>query len=420
MMGSGVLEVDGISTLPEPILHHILSFLPFKEVAQTCLLSKRWKQVWQTFPDVEVGGMFTNPRKSKEILTSLEPALLNRQRKMISIKKFSLELDLINSPENASLAGRCLGLAIKSEVKELVLVHWRSERCNLPEIIFYTESLHVLELSYCKLQQPSENVKLFSLRKLALREVCADDQVIASLISGCPLIEYLEIRSCEGLQSLDLVNLSNLKEIILVNTSDIKRVEIKTSNVNALAIHQTYLFPIEINVSSCGNLKRLTFDFLPIADEWLCNGISKFPLLEYLSMTKCHKLKSVRISSPCLKTLILECCDNLIQVEIETPNLSIFKYHGDLISFSSNALSLSETSLCFSSHLMVNIKWIVKYIEILAMFQKFSKVLNLQCREGEVCQWLNACLPTHTHTHIYFLLKCSLLPSNLLSCIVNL
>ena len=137
-------------------------------------------------------------------------------------------------------------------------------------------------------------------------------------------------------------------------------------------------------------------------------------------MTKCHKLTSVRISSPCLKTLILECCDNLIQVEIETPNLSIFKYHGDLISFSSNALSLSETSLCFSSHLMVNIKWIVKYIEILAMFQKFSKVLNLQCREGEVCQWLNACLPTHTHTHIYFLLKCSLLPSNLLSCIVNL
>lgn len=87
---------------------------------------------------------------------------------------------------------------------------------------FYAESLDVLELSYCKLQQPRENVKLFSLRKLALREICADDQVIASLISGCPLIEYLEIRSCEGLESLELVNLSNLNEIILVSTCDIK------------------------------------------------------------------------------------------------------------------------------------------------------------------------------------------------------
>lgn len=150
MKGSGIHEVDRISALPESVLHHILSFLSFKEVAQTCLLSKRWKQVWRTFPDVEVGGMDTNPRKSKEILTSLEPALLNRQREMINIKKFSLELDLINPPENASLAGRCLGLALKCEVKELVLVHWRRERCNLPEIVFYAELLDVLELSYCK------------------------------------------------------------------------------------------------------------------------------------------------------------------------------------------------------------------------------------------------------------------------------
>lgn len=103
-------------------------------------------------------------------------------------------------------------------------------------------------------------------------------------------------------------------------------------------------------------------------------------------------MKSIRISSPCLKTLILKCCDKLIQLEIETPNLSIFKYHGDLISFSSNALSLSETSLCFSSHYMVNIEWVVGYIEVLAMFQKFSKDLDLQCRKGE-----NVIIPQEPH-----------------------
>ncbi|WJX30864.1 hypothetical protein P8452_19357 [Trifolium repens] len=37
---------DRISDLPDPILCHILSFLPTKQAATTCVLSKRWKPVW--------------------------------------------------------------------------------------------------------------------------------------------------------------------------------------------------------------------------------------------------------------------------------------------------------------------------------------------------------------------------------------
>ncbi|KAI9166249.1 hypothetical protein LWI28_028830 [Acer negundo] len=43
-----VEEVDLISELPEGVLNKILSFLPFKEIVQTSVLSTIWEQVWRT------------------------------------------------------------------------------------------------------------------------------------------------------------------------------------------------------------------------------------------------------------------------------------------------------------------------------------------------------------------------------------
>ncbi|KAF9615784.1 hypothetical protein IFM89_026450 [Coptis chinensis] len=39
---------DIISGLYEPLIHHILSFMDMKEVLKTCLLSKRWTNLWRS------------------------------------------------------------------------------------------------------------------------------------------------------------------------------------------------------------------------------------------------------------------------------------------------------------------------------------------------------------------------------------
>ncbi|KAF6156586.1 hypothetical protein GIB67_033131 [Kingdonia uniflora] len=48
---SGVVkDIDRLSALHNAILYSILSLLPTKEVVQTCVLSKRWRDVWCSVP----------------------------------------------------------------------------------------------------------------------------------------------------------------------------------------------------------------------------------------------------------------------------------------------------------------------------------------------------------------------------------
>jgi len=44
---------DRISDLPDEIIHHILSFLPFSQIAPTSLLSKRWNPLWLTIHNAD-------------------------------------------------------------------------------------------------------------------------------------------------------------------------------------------------------------------------------------------------------------------------------------------------------------------------------------------------------------------------------
>ena len=46
---------DKLSDLPDCVLLHILSFLNTKYAVQTCVLSKRWKNLWKRLPSLRIG-----------------------------------------------------------------------------------------------------------------------------------------------------------------------------------------------------------------------------------------------------------------------------------------------------------------------------------------------------------------------------
>ncbi|GJN06838.1 hypothetical protein PR202_ga24607 [Eleusine coracana subsp. coracana] len=47
---------DRISALPDSICEHVLSFLPAKDAVRTCVLARRWRNVWTRSPSLRVTG----------------------------------------------------------------------------------------------------------------------------------------------------------------------------------------------------------------------------------------------------------------------------------------------------------------------------------------------------------------------------
>lgn len=79
--------------------------------------------------------------------------------------------------------------------------------------------------------------------------------------------------------------------------------------------------------------------------------------------------------SPHLKKLDFTSTEKLVELKLNTPNLSMFKTSGSMVSFSSNALALSETVFYYTFY----VDKYVKLIELLAKFDHRYEVLNLIC-----------------------------------------
>ncbi|CAL5085724.1 unnamed protein product [Urochloa decumbens] len=52
--GGGGGEPDRLSALPDCLLHVIMSSLKARQVVQTCVLSKRWRDLWRSLPSLDV------------------------------------------------------------------------------------------------------------------------------------------------------------------------------------------------------------------------------------------------------------------------------------------------------------------------------------------------------------------------------
>ncbi|KAK3219228.1 hypothetical protein Dsin_013198 [Dipteronia sinensis] len=388
--------VDRISELPEPILHNILLFLPFKQVAQTCVLSKIWERTWRRYPVLEFGGTILRgdlcrpfrmdlQKKMKRRLNCWEQVLRNRCREMMSMKKFTLDMDLCGDPEFESFANRCIWFAVERDVKELRLdFEYRNNILfKLPQSVLISGSIEFLKLRSCLLELRRFNIQLSSLKTLFLSHVFLDDHMIESLVSGCPLLEDLGFDSCQGFKSLELYGLNRLNEVKVTNNDELQRLNVEELNIHFLAIFWSSPAACDINVASCKNIKDLSLSRVCMKDNWLCNLISELSILKFLSIFDCFELESFRISSPYLQELCLSGCRNLVEISIRAPNLHVFVYSGKIISLSLNALALSKIDLELQIIGFYS-QWFVKCVEYLETFRSFSQVLYLRGTMDEI------------------------------------
>ncbi|XP_065858730.1 F-box/LRR-repeat protein 25-like [Euphorbia lathyris] len=242
-------EEDRISALPDFLIHHILSFLPATDLVQTLILSKRWKYQWTHVPVLKfvpnddssimlhgdgdcIGGLPDSvihriisflPSTKDAFKTDLyntwqhkwtDVPILN----FVSNEKFvidSKDIPLVYLDPRLSLWVR---FAAKKDVKELILdcdgakVEFGHEY-PLPQFIFNNSSFVKMKICACDFT-PNGKVNWESLKSLRLDHSEFGDQAVENVLSGSPLLEYLELRRC-GFQGALVVASEHLKTFIL-------------------------------------------------------------------------------------------------------------------------------------------------------------------------------------------------------------
>lgn len=247
----------------------------------------------------------------------------------------------------------------------------------------------MLELVGCKLKPTRSCVKFSSLRTLTLARVFAKEHVIKNIVAQCPLIEYLSVFDCDGFRGLDFRSLTNVIRFEMWCEYDLERVIVDAPNAFSVIVGGRFVSHV-MSVSTCKNVRWLKLGVLGISDEWLTYEISQFPFLEYLHIERAQHLQNLKISSPSLEVLCMDRCESVIDIKVNTHNLSTFRSIGNITAFSStDHLALLATDLRFPSRNLDN-EWFVQYIGLLTQFYQLSQVLNFAKRDRQGTSMLTA------------------------------
>ncbi|XP_058736894.1 F-box/FBD/LRR-repeat protein At5g53840-like [Vicia villosa] len=270
---------DRISTLPEAIICHILSFLQTKQSAATSILSKRWKNIWLSVPVLDfrptrITDATTNFRFNDfvySVFISRDPAL--------PIKSFSLHVKYkcgyINTTGFPLIPSftKWLNYVLQRGVEHLTLdVATPGGLPLLPISIFTCRTLVVLHLTVFWVQYSFSSVELPLLKTLNLEFITFPEDVdFMLLLDGCPILEKLFISNV----------FSNCQEDSLISSNKWKNFSLGNLIVADVAdVDFSYFrFPFQ----ALQNVRSLS---IKIAKEHVrIDAIPTFHNLTYLNLT---------------------------------------------------------------------------------------------------------------------------------------
>ncbi|XP_062164886.1 F-box/LRR-repeat protein At3g03360-like [Alnus glutinosa] len=279
-------KIDRISELPEPVLEHILSFIPLKKknLQLSTFPIPEFDHIFSEFNPfrVEKLGNISNNEKKQTIRRKkddfryfVERVLQSRYRRRLSINKFKLMM-ILDHESDCALVDSWIGYAIERNVKEIYL-----EIVSLFESVLTAKSITELNLVAIKLDSFYSEVNLSSLRKLSLYAVRVEDhQFIQTLLTGCPVVEEISLEVCLGLKSIRVSGLPKLMALKLTDKHDLERVEVQASTtLQSLHIHN-HKPCMQMNLAPCENLKKLVLCAPTTTDKWLHEVLLKHPLIE--------------------------------------------------------------------------------------------------------------------------------------------
>ncbi|PIM99662.1 Leucine rich repeat protein [Handroanthus impetiginosus] len=328
-------EEDTIGSLPDHILHEIMSLLPPRYAAITSVLSHRWLKIWLTFPSIQLDE--TKFSKREQFLHCLRATLARRN--LLYLQKLRLQRLRPGSLELYQLINRFMDVVLSKgalkilEITFLHYVHLRYEQLYVlaKEMFSLCSSLIALRIEGCRFEG-CEPVNLPSLKTLLMKNVTFENQdFLQELIQGCPVLENLSTKYCNGIKNLRVFH-PTLQRFVLGFCGEMESLELDVPCVKSIKFKALDHFYDELTQVLryekiwARNVQTLRLKHFTMRSEELHNIISFFPKIEKLNMRCCEVLGVVKVLSNSLTTLRMSACIFQEEVEIEAPNLQAITY----------------------------------------------------------------------------------------------
>ncbi|XXG83038.1 hypothetical protein AAC387_Pa10g0893 [Persea americana] len=214
---------DLFCSLPDSILIFILSLIPFKEAAKTCILSKKWGlncQKWLRTTQVEFNeNLFTQEINGKTKLST--QAFLDFARRFVLYYRgrylHEFRLKMSNPNDHRSEVEHWIKFAISKNIEVLDLDFSsvevseeddglsNSAKFVLPRFLFENISLGVLKLTSCDLKR-LDFANFSALKSLCVARVELSTKSLTILVMGCPLLKTLSLEKCSGLGYIEIAS----------------------------------------------------------------------------------------------------------------------------------------------------------------------------------------------------------------------
>ncbi|KAB2039456.1 hypothetical protein ERO13_D02G008900v2 [Gossypium hirsutum] len=237
---------DRISSLPDHILCHILSFLPLKEAVRTSIISTKWRYLFASISTIEFDDSLLSGLTDRNVdsFKNFVDRLL-KFPDQVSLDCFRLRDGISWNDEDHDFdVSGWICAALCRGVKEIDLfLDYFGCVLTVPAVLFTCHSLVTLKLNAeCRKIDVPSDVCLGNLKTLQLRNTVVDGDSIHRLISNCHVLEDLAFIECHLAYAsalniktpslkrlvldLDVVEYGDFNNVVVINAPNLEKADI--------------------------------------------------------------------------------------------------------------------------------------------------------------------------------------------------
>ena len=164
-------SADRLSGLPEGLLLDLLSFLPSRDAVRTCVLARRWRNLWKEVPALRITPATTSGYCGASALNRfVNDLLFFRNRLPLHVAEFS-SYGGDNFDEAVQYLELWIRYTLSCPVAKLsVTSHDKYQRWLLPKGLITSEHLTALQLTRVKTQDDLDFSSCVSLKHLKMTD----------------------------------------------------------------------------------------------------------------------------------------------------------------------------------------------------------------------------------------------------------